>query len=648
MNQKDLERDRAGFPRNVEGRQRGDSVNRMATQALFRNLVRAQVRHLLQLNPWLLLILPALYVVTAHVVAGRYPISASYAPNVIWGYEWAEQVRHGILYPRWMERTYVGLGSPSFHFYGPLCMYSMLPFSVGLGLSISTSVLLSFWSALFVMALGMARLTGTLFAPRHRWLSGVVAVMTLMSSYTLCNVYVRGALAETWAMAILPWLIDAMFRSVASTRFAARLALIGISAFFALCHPPLLLFGAGSIGLAVLMTSRSWKDLWCWIRRAMLPMLFGLGLDAHYLVSAIRDQAYVQIDALTANNELLAYNHVLVPELGHLSLKTADGFEGSMVPGFLFCCLAIVVGLRLLIRVSPISEEVNERRMVFLLTMAATSAMMMTDLSRGVYSLVPALNKAQFAWRWMAILSITSLPLWGYALLYVTRGPQRKARLLRIPVWLISIWSSTQVFGTTLGYVDWNKADSQRTDQLLAKLTAAHRESDASALPIKEFRGLIHVNAKNDVVLEDVPEYKPKLRVEGGLPPRTFAQVEWRVGQGNSEVTYWGPGKRRFVVDSPTGGEILVRTSAWHGWETNVNGIRAVGDESGDWGRMVVKIPKGHSNVEILYRGTSNQRKGVLISGIFGAALALYAAWLLWRFRGSRTGDGAAILERSG
>jgi len=582
-------------------------------------------------NPWLLLIIPAFYLVTLHLVDGRYPISHSYAANVLWSYEWAEQFRHGILYPRWMEHTFVGLGSPTFHFYGPFCMYAVLPFSVGLGLSMSTSVLLSFWAALLVMALGMARLTGTLFGPRHRWLPALLAVVTLLSPYALLDVYVRGALAEIWAMALLPWLLAALLHIIDSPGRAARFALIAAAAAFALCHPALLLLGSVCIGLSALITSRGWSELVRWIRRGLVPLLAGFSLDAFYLVSAIGDQKHVQIQELTKHDNGLAFNRLLVQELGRLSLKTPDGFDGSMVPAFLFCCLATVAALGLLRRCGRLDGEVRGRRISVLLTIAAISAMMMTDLSRGIYAVFPLLNTIQFAWRGMAVLTVATLPLWGYVLLLTVRSKRRRDLPWRIPVCLITLWISTQAFATTMAYTNWDKAASEKTDALLARMRRAGRESDAGAGPIRDFMGLIHINAADEAILEDVREYRPLTQTNEGLPPRTFSPVEWMTGKGAIMTIEWDAGRRQFAIDSPTGGQLLVRTTAWLGWAITVNGKRTVGDQAGDWGRMIVTVPPGHSHVTIAYRGTPSQRVGTLLSLVVLLLLIAYA--IGWRPR---------------
>jgi hypothetical protein len=216
-------------------------------------------------------------------------------------------------------------------------------------------------------------------------------------------------------------------------------------------------------------------------------------------------------------------------------------------------------------------------------------------------------------------------------LLLTVRSKRRRDLPWRIPVCLITLWISTQAFATTMAYTNWDKAASEKTDALLARMRRAGRESDAGAGPIRDFMGLIHINAADEAILEDVREYRPLTQTNEGLPPRTFSPVEWMTGKGAIMTIEWDAGRRQFAIDSPTGGQLLVRTTAWLGWAITVNGKRTVGDQAGDWGRMIVTVPPGHSHVTIAYRGTPSQRVGTLLSLVVLLLLIAYA--IGWRPR---------------
>src|ERR1039457_230854 len=228
---------------------------RSIAQVLLNRVVFGLRKFLKNLNPWLLLIVPACYVSTLRLMKGRYPVSMSYPANAIFGFEWTQQFRSGIWYPHWMEYTFAGLGSPTFHFYGPICMYAVLPFTVGFHTSVSTGILLSSTLALVVMGLGVARLTVELCPPQRRWLPGITGALVILAPYTWLDIYVRGSIAETWGMAFLPWLLAALFRSRASRDPRERPAVVVTTALLGLCHPPVFLISIASIVLCMLITS---------------------------------------------------------------------------------------------------------------------------------------------------------------------------------------------------------------------------------------------------------------------------------------------------------------------------------------------------------------------------------------------------------
>ena len=582
-----------------------------------------------RINPWLLLLLPALYLATFHALDGRLPVPHSFAPNMIWSHEWTEQFRQGIWYPRWMEHTQVGLGGPTFHFYGPLAFYAVLPFSLIFRLSPATSVLWSFWVALAVLALGMAWLMKALVPPRQRWLAGLIGAMAPLNAYALLDVYVRGSLSELWGMALFPWLVGALLRSLRSTSLGPRLGLAAAMALFSLCHPPMILMGSLSIGVALLLSLRGWKDVGRVFRRGILPMGVGLLADAFYLVSAILDQRHVNIQVMTEGSGSQPMNRFLINDLGRLTPKMADGFDGFMVPTLVACLVILVAGIATSRREGK-TEQAQTCPMGFFAAMLSLSAFMMTDLSRGLYTEFPILNKIQFSWRWMAVLSVAALALLGLLLSRVFAHGRAAKNHWRIPILILAVWFSTQGASNILPNATWDRPYSDKINPLLAGYAADGKEPDASALPLKDCRDLLCLNAKNELLYNDVNEYRPLSQKDFNFPPRTFPEVEWAEGSGDIADVQWRPGSRRFSVDSPTGGRVLVRTTAWLGWEISVNGTRSVGDQAGDFGRMLVDVPVGKSNVAITYRGTPNQRLGNAIS--LGTLLVIAGAFA-WRGR---------------
>ncbi len=594
------------------------------------NGVFFQLRKFLKnLNPWLLLIVPACYVSTLGLLKDRYPIGMSYPANAIWGYEWTQQFRSGIWFPRWMENTFSGLGSPTFHFYGPMCMYALMPFTVGLKMTVSKGLLLSTMLALPVLGFGVARMTTELCSPHRRWLAGVAGTLAVMAPYAWLDIYVRGSIAEIWGIAFLPWLLAALFRSHARRDPIHRLPVVVTVALLGLCHPAVLLLAASSIVLCMLITSGSWSEVIVWFRRGMLPMLVGIALAGFYLISAVFDQKYVQVDFLNKSAGEMPTNRLLAGELGRFSTKVSEGFEGEMIPGFLVGAVAVLWVSLLLWRRGHPDGTTRSRYTVFLIGLSTISALMMTDLGKGIYELIPTFNRIQFSWRWLTVYTVAATALWAVVLLILNQ-PKSGTGIMRMLGWIATIWAATVSLAVIPNQIDWNPQPMREVEHLFAQTHSLRDFGDPSDSPrqISYGANVFFVDAKDKLLYLDVHEYLPLTKRNSGFPPRRFEPVEWASGQGSISNIVWRNQFRRFHVESPTGGSVLVRTTAWLAWQVDVNGDRTVGDVEGDEdGRIVVAIPPGHSDVTIRYVGTPNQRAGTLLSIVTLLGLIGFAAW---------------------
>lgn len=116
-----------------------------------------------------------------------------------------QHLRQGMLYPRWTPELMLGHGYPVFSFYGPATYYLVVLLH-WVGLSLSAAFMGAFAVQVLVAGLGMYWYAADLFGPQKRWATLVAAAAYLYSPYLLTNVFIRGALAEAGAQALLPWI----------------------------------------------------------------------------------------------------------------------------------------------------------------------------------------------------------------------------------------------------------------------------------------------------------------------------------------------------------------------------------------------------------------------------------------------------------
>ncbi len=135
----------------------------------------------------------------------------SFPIDWVWADQFTAELAKGNLYPRWLPLSYAGLGAPVFYYYPPLSFHAVGVFGL-LGLSTYASLIAGFGAAF--AASGVAC---------WHWLKGrsenplLAAIIYMLAPYHLFDFTVRGALAETWATALIP-LIAIGLRRIAERR----------------------------------------------------------------------------------------------------------------------------------------------------------------------------------------------------------------------------------------------------------------------------------------------------------------------------------------------------------------------------------------------------------------------------------------------
>lgn len=243
----------------------------------------------------LVLLVVAALLLTPSLVLGTL-ISHSSPQNLTWGSQFADQIRAGVVYPRWLPDSFDGLGGPAFYFYAPISFWadallSLVTFDV-----FSVSYRQSLASLLLLWASGLAM---------HAWLKAAAAspraafygaLAYMAAPYHLLDHYYRGAFAEFAAYAVLPLVALGVHRVAENRRFGPAV-LAGAYAALLMTHlPTALLITLTALPMYVLY--RGWRlgavlpAAGFFVRCAMSGAL-GLGLSAIFLVPALTLQGWI-------------------------------------------------------------------------------------------------------------------------------------------------------------------------------------------------------------------------------------------------------------------------------------------------------------------------------------------------------------------
>ena len=325
-------------------------------------------------------------------------------------------VAAGTLYPRWFPEFGFGYGHPILNFYGPFPYYVAELLHIP-GLNLAAALKCAYALALVASAASMYAFAYRVFGCRP--LPAVVAALAyLYAPYHLANLYVRGALAELWAMALVPLVLWSLTSLIVDRRRAHMLiTAAALAALIATHSLSLVIVGPLLLVYVVLLISVS--------RQArMLPwvigaVLLGLGLSAVYWLPALTESQYVGLAAGTS----AGYRDHLAPLDSFLSAGYFYRYppgQGTVAeyPAGLWQWLLALPGLVfvLLKRTRPLL-----RATLGLMTLAAIGSTFMTlTVSQPLWQLgEPALAFLQYPWRFQAVAALGASLLTGAGLVWL-------------------------------------------------------------------------------------------------------------------------------------------------------------------------------------------------------------------------------------
>lgn len=229
----------------------------------------------------------------------------------VWTDQFGQQLRAGVLYPRWLPASHAGLGAPVFYYYPPLAFYpaGML---AALGATPYAAIVATFAFAFAASGAAM-----------YRWAEGwtnhplAAALLFMAAPYHVADFYGRGALAEACAIALIPLLALGLKR-VSEGRSPVPLAL-AYAAIIATHLPLALLASLFLVAPYGIVLARG---------RALQfapPLALGIGLASIYLVPALaldryRDAAVLWSDPLLRPGHWLLI-HGAPAGMGLITLK---------------------------------------------------------------------------------------------------------------------------------------------------------------------------------------------------------------------------------------------------------------------------------------------------------------------------------------
>ena len=192
-------------------------------------------------------------------------------------HEYLEEFGNGHWVPQLLPGAVRGAGSAFPSFYPPVAylVASLLSFVTGdlvrgVNLALLLSVVLSGWSMYFMVVV----------VTRNRLAAAVAALLYLTFPYRFVDVFVRGALAESWSFVWFPLILAGTWRAVADRRVPWYLPVAW--AGLVLTHVPTALYFGFPYGALLLVGL--WREGWRVAAGLVAAFVLALGLTAWFVV----------------------------------------------------------------------------------------------------------------------------------------------------------------------------------------------------------------------------------------------------------------------------------------------------------------------------------------------------------------------------
>jgi hypothetical protein len=610
-------------------------------------------------------------------------------------------LERGVWYPRWVPEMFLGYGYPLFNYYAPAFYYLAWGLGVLLRLDVWDSYRAAGVAAALLGAGGVYALATAVW--RRASLGVLSALAVLYGPYVFqTNLFKRGDIPEALGLALIPWLLLALWRLWLAPAGRRRLAwtagAAAVGAAEILTHnlTALLAAAVAAVWVAYLGIVRPARTAWLHV---LVAGALAVGLTGFFWLPAIGEAGLVHLNELWGQEGLdyrgwlvdpngqtprqrsahnpqtrtglidlhLHYPHQLIAP-PKISLAQA-GLGGLALAGLAAALLASArrsrpergtepadppsavqapaspprggPALQQLHVASPSTAHVP-------LLLAAGACWFLTfTASTAVWEAVPGLSLLQFPWRLLGPLGICLAVAGVGGIVPVLEAFERRRRG-RILGW--------GVVGLAAGLVLFNSIGAR--DLQLREV--ADRRIDGHAVVADEIRDSVGAGTTSnreflprDVQIATYTAGRPRGR---NVYERLYPEAEWLGGlvhpmAGDVRLLGWRSGPLSLSVrvanDGSETGRIGLRQLRFAGWRAWLDGVRVpIGvapfsaEQQASLGFMVVDVPPGEHTLDAAFGASRLRLIGLVVTLASIVGVAGGGVWLAVRWW-ARAGGGA-------
>lgn len=540
-----------------------------------------------------------------------------------------QSLRAGQFPVRWVDGLGFGFGYPLFVFYPPLVYFVGEAFHL-IGFGFIDSVKLVFFASIVASGVAMYILLKSLWGR----LPGLVgALFYLAVPYRAIDIYIRGAMAESFSF-VWPPLILWSFYQLSLTARPLHIYLSGIFlALLMLTHNLIFLPFMLILPFYLLFLFVKYGAKKKFFVNCLVSIVIGLAISSFFWLPAIWEKKFTIVDDLLLIN-LANYNiHFVYPQqlwnwpwgFGGSAEGLADGLSFKIgklhilasLAAFLLASTGILYrkyksqlpapslasgGVNCSPRFAPASTrvagEAGQLSTVFFL-LFLLSAFMTTYYSKPVWDLVPPLAYLQFPWRFLTFTALFSSIL-AAAFIFLLKVPI--IRLVAASLVIFLLIFNLKLFAPQTYRPDLT--DHAATAKEVINWDISHSSFEYIPRGVELTKSSLGTNliaiSKSDIPREKVTPIKGSTQV-------TYRQIK--------------PHLLEFTVDAQEDTKLQANIFNFPGWQAQIDNQEVPINDNNRLKLITLNVTKGEHSVLIEFKNTSARSIGNWIT--LGAAIAM-------------------------
>lgn len=456
---------------------------------------------------------------------------------------------------RWVSDLGFGNGYPLFNYYNVLPYYigGLASFVLGFINSAKLLFLISVILAPFSMFFLMKELFG-------KYPALVASTLYTFAPYRALDIYVRGAVSESFAIAIIPLVFYFALKVVREGKQKNGIFLsLSIGAFLTSHNIMTLLFTPLIIAFFAIVL---WKESKAKISQVIRYSILGVGLAAFFVIPAFMEKNLVQVDNLTKLELDFRAHFATVPQL---FLDRSWGY-GASFPGS-GDTISFQLGLPhwplVIVSIPLLFFLFRKNRKLFFLSLAVLiffllSIFMTHNKSAFVWEKIGILRFTQFPWRFLSVSIFTASILGGFVIFFLKSSLQKITTVILICVIVFLNWN----------YFKPNEFYYNLTDQ-------------------EKLSGILWQTQQKASILDYLPNTAVEPR-EGAPADPIILSGQARIENFNNRSNKW---KFNARVESDT--QIEMPVFDFPNWQVFVNGKKIDHSNKNHLGRISFALGKG-------------------------------------------------------